>query len=145
MKGIGKAKNIELNRVGDFLMHQYWIKFEQKNDGSVFWESVIGKMALDMRVSELRMVGYSPVIDEDKTTPVDSLTGVIDCRNALVVETESDEDGAVIWVVGAIKGEFPVYEDGRPYRFGVVCFDQNNRLVLLTTGMDYENLEAEFI
>jgi hypothetical protein len=60
--------------------------------------------------------------------------GVLNLVGKLVLKIEKFEDE--LDVIGCIKGQYPHYDADHPYRGGVVCQDQDDNFIYVTTDMD---------
>jgi hypothetical protein len=68
------------------------------------------------------------------STNYDSMTGILDLTDTLVVEIDGQD------VTACLEGNIPQYNSGDPYRHGFYCRDQYGKKVLVTTDMDSQAL-----
>ncbi len=76
--------------------------------------------------------------------PTDELPeNTIDLRDNLVLRVEADDEELA--VIDFIEGEYPQKEPGIPVTDCVLCRDQDGKMILVSTGMDFETLTVEYL
>ena len=75
---------------------------------------------------------------------LDGRLPTLDLRDSLKLEVE-DEGESDIFITGHVSGDMPMspFDSGVPYRNGIICRDQHDRLIELTADMAADDFVAE--